>query len=46
MPFQSDRQRKFLFKKHPALARKWAEEYGTAVAKKRKRARKPKPASP
>jgi len=29
MPFRSKAQRRLLFAKHPALARKWAAEYGT-----------------
>lgn len=42
MPFKSEAQRRFLFAKHPALAHKWAHEYGTPknlprhVKKKRK----------
>lgn len=26
MPFQSDRQRRFMFAKHPQIARRWADE--------------------
>lgn len=26
MPFQSDRQRRFMFARHPQIARRWADE--------------------
>ena len=29
MPFKSESQRRFLFKKHPEIAKKWAHKYGT-----------------
>jgi len=29
MPFQSESQRKFLWAKHPKLAQRWADKYGT-----------------
>ena len=29
MPFQSESQRKFLWAKHPSIAKKWAHEYGS-----------------
>lgn len=29
MPFRSEAQRKFLFAKKPAIAKKWAHKYGT-----------------
>lgn len=28
MPFKSDAQRKFMFAKHPDIAKKWAHKYG------------------
>ena len=28
MPFKSDAQRKFMFAKHPEIAKKWAHKYG------------------
>lgn len=28
MPFKSSKQRKFLFKNKPKLARRWARKYG------------------
>jgi len=29
MPFKSEAQRRFLFAKHPKIAKKWAHKYGT-----------------
>lgn len=28
MPFRSEAQRKFLFAKHPKIAKRWAKKYG------------------
>jgi hypothetical protein len=37
MPFRSAKQRRFMFKNHPKIARRWAHKYGTKpVGKKRK----------
>jgi len=38
MPFQSEKQRRFMFAKHPAIAKRWADE-GKAYVK-------PKPKKP
>lgn len=38
MPFRSEKQRKYLWMKHPEIARRWTEEHGSEikqVAKKR-----------
>lgn len=35
MPFQSYKQQKFMFAKHPKIAKEWAEKYGT-VSKRKK----------
>jgi hypothetical protein len=29
MPFKSVKQRKYMFAKHPEVAKKWAEKYGS-----------------
>jgi hypothetical protein len=43
MPFKSGKQRKFLWAKHPKIARKWAEKYGSETINERiSRARKKK----
>lgn len=36
MPFKSAKQRRYLFAKHPKIARKWAKKYGTKVRGKKK----------
>jgi hypothetical protein len=36
MPFRSENQRKYLWAKHPEIARKWTEKYGSKIKKKRK----------
>ncbi len=28
MPFKSEAQRKFMYAKHPKIAKKWAKKYG------------------
>lgn len=37
MPFRSAKQRRFLFAKHPKIAKRWAKKYGTKPRRKRKR---------
>ena len=29
MPFRSEAQRRFLYARHPAIAKRWQREYGT-----------------
>jgi len=36
MPFKSVAQRKYLFMKHPKLAKKWAKKYGTKIKRAKK----------
>ena len=36
MPFRSARQRRFMFAKHPKIAKRWAKKYGTKPRPKRK----------
>lgn len=36
MPFQSEKQRRFMHKKHPTIAKRWEKKYGG------KKGRKPK----
>lgn len=31
MPFKSEAQRRFLWKNHPEIARRWAKEYGSKM---------------
>ena len=37
MPFQSEKQRKYLWLKEPKIARKWTDEYGSKIVKKKKK---------
>lgn len=34
MPFQSEKQRRFLWLNHPEVARRWTKEYGSDTIKK------------
>jgi len=40
LPFKSEKQRKYLWKKEPAIARKWTKKYGKKPVKKVKRRKK------
>ncbi len=31
MPFRSEKQRKYLFAKEPAIAKKWTKKYGSKI---------------
>lgn len=31
MPFRSEAQRRFMWAKHPAIARRWSAEYGSGI---------------
>jgi len=43
MPFRSEAQRKFMFAKHPAIAKRWAEEYPESAKGNLPEHVKPKP---
>ena len=34
MPFKSEKQRKYMWTKEPAIAKKWTEKYGSKPRKK------------
>ncbi len=34
-PFKSEKQKKFLYAKKPALAKKWSKKYGNKIAGKK-----------
>jgi len=40
LPFKSEKQRRYLWKKEPAIARKWTKKYGSKAVKKVKRSKK------
>lgn len=42
MPFQSERQRRYLWMFHPDIAKRWTAEYGTQIRVKPKRKRRVK----
>jgi len=35
MPFKSAKQRRFMYAKHPKIAKRWAKKYGNKISKKR-----------
>ena len=35
MPFKSEKQRRYLFKNHPEIAKKWVKKYGNKPIKKK-----------
>jgi hypothetical protein len=37
MPFRSEKQRRYLWAKHPELAKKWTKKYGSKVVKKKRK---------
>ena len=37
MPFRSEKQRKYLWKNNPKIAKKWSKKYGSKIAKKKKK---------
>jgi hypothetical protein len=40
MPFRSEKQRRYLWKNEPELAKKWTEKYGSKVVKSKKKKKK------
>jgi len=42
MPFRSERQRKWMFKNKPELAKKWSGKYGSKIVQKKKKKKKVK----
>jgi hypothetical protein len=36
MPFKSAKQRRYMWKFHPELAKKWTKKYGSKIKKKKK----------
>jgi hypothetical protein len=37
MPFKSEKQKKYLWAKHPEIAKKWTKKYGSKIVKKKKK---------
>jgi hypothetical protein len=42
MPFKSEQQRKYLWARHPEIAKRWTKEYGSKIEIMKKRAKKGK----
>ena len=40
MPFKSEKQRRYLYKNEPAIAKKWTKKYGSKISKPKKRKKK------
>jgi len=40
MPFRSVKQRRYMYMKHPRIARRWAKKYGSKIVKSQKRKKK------
>lgn len=36
MPFRSEKQRRFMWAKHPKIAKRWTKEYGSGIMSSRK----------
>lgn len=37
MPFRSSKQRRFMYARHPGIARRWTKKYGAKIRPKKKR---------
>lgn len=35
MPFKSTKQRKYMWAKHPEIAKRWTKKYGSKIKKKK-----------
>jgi hypothetical protein len=40
MPFKSERQRRYMWARHPRIARRWTREYGSGIVKRKRKRRK------
>ena len=40
MPFRSEKQRKYLYAKHPKIAKRWTKKHGSKIVKKKKTRKK------
>lgn len=40
MSFRSEAQRRFLYAKHPAIAKRWSKKYGSKIVKSKKKKKK------
>ena len=42
MPFKSEKQRRYMYKNKPAIAKEWSKKYGKKIKKKKKNKKKEK----
>jgi len=42
MPFRSEKQRKFMYARHPKIAKRWSTKYGSRIVKSEKKNKKRK----
>ena len=42
MPFKSEKQRRYLWKNEPKIAREWTKTYGSKAVKKKKKTKRRK----
>ena len=40
MPFRSEKQRRYLWAKHPDIARRWTKKYGSKIRPRKRKAAK------
>jgi len=40
MPFKSEKQRRYMWAKHPEIARRWTEKYGSDIQPSNKKKKK------
>lgn len=40
MPFKSEKQRRYMWAKHPEIARRWTKKYGSTIVSGKKKEKK------
>lgn len=40
MPFKSTKQRKYMWAKHPDIAKRWTDKYGSKIVKSKSKGKK------
>jgi len=45
MPFRSEKQRRYMYAKHPEIAKSWTEKYGSDIQPKKKKKKRRKEAA-
>jgi len=39
MPFRSEKQRRYMYARHPEIAKRWTKKYGSKIVPKKKKKR-------